>query len=399
MTISPVRNLMPFKNQGIMRKRKNNSIKSCIPFSNGVKVLHISSSNEWGGTQQRIFMLSKILNNRQIETFVALPPRGLFAEKLKDAGIEIIPFEFKSKWDVQSIFLLRKILFEKKIHILHVHRSNEHFIGFLATKCFSPYRIKLIRTKHDDIPISNNIFNHLLYSRFTDKIIAVGEEIKQKIIRENCFNPSHIVTIHSSALIDRFDPKIDGGKIRMNLSIPDNAPLIGTIGKIHPRKDYVTFLKACKLVKNDFLQAKFLWVGDGSDEEKAKSFAYELGLQDSVIFTGIRTDIPEILAALDVFVLSSKGEGSPAVIKEALLMEKPVVSTNVGSISEIIENGYTGILVPPENPNELAEEIIKILRNPETKEMGKKGRKIIKEKFNESVLAEKTKKVYMDLLR
>jgi glycosyltransferase involved in cell wall biosynthesis len=152
-------------------------------------------------------------------------------------------------------------------------------------------------------------------------------------------------------------------------------------------------------VRKDFPEAKFLWVGDGSHEKKAKDFVCEAGLRDSVAFLGRREDIPEILAALDVFVLSSRSEGSPAVLKEALLMEKPVVSTNVGAIPEIIKHGQNGVLVPPERPDKLAEGIIKVLRNPHSKEMGKKGSVFIKEEFGEIVLAEKTKKVYLDLLQ
>jgi len=379
------------KRDGLARNRK--------PFPGVVKVLHISSTNRWGGTQQRILILSKILNNRQIKTSVALPSGGPFTEKLKNAGIEVIPLEFRGKRDIRNAFLLRKILLEKKIHILHVHRSSEHFVGFIAAKCLPPFKVKLVRTKHEDISISGNFLNHILYSRFTDKIIAVGEEIKQKAVRENFFKPSHIATIHSSVLIDKFNPDIDGGKIRRELSISNNTPIIGTIGKIHPRKDYVTFLKACILVKKDFPKAKFLWVGDGSHEKKAKNFICKAKLQDSVAFLGRREDIPEILAALDVFVLSSRSEGSPAVLKEALLMEKPVVSTNVGAVPEIIKHGENGVLVPPERPDKLAAEITKILRNPYNKEMGEKGRVFIKEKFGEMLLAEKTKKVYLDLLQ
>ncbi len=366
-----------------------------------IKVLHISTSNQWGGIQQRIFILSKMLNIREIKTFIALPPGGYFTEKLKEVGIETIPFELNSRWDIRNIFSLRKILLEKKIDILHVHRSKEHFVGFLAAKCFSPLKIKLVRTKHEDFPISKNILNHILYARFTDKIITVAEKIKKDAVNNNHFKPSHIVTIHSAVMMDRFNPEfVDGKKIRKSLSIPEDIPLIGTIGKIHYRKGYITFLKACKIIKDYYPNAKFVWVGKGPEEEKAKNFAYKIGLQDSVVFMGKRTDTPEIMAALDIFVLASKiGEGSPAVIKEALLMHKPVVSTNIGGIPEIIKDEQMGILVPPEKPNELAEAILKILRNPNKKELQTKGRNFIKENFSELTLMEKTKKVYLDLLK
>src|SRR4030042_1835126 len=110
-----------------------------------IKVLHISTSNQWGGIQQRIFILSKILNNNEIKTFLALPSGGYFSEKLKEIGVESIPFECKGRCDIRSILSLHKILREKKIDILHVHRSKEHFMGFLAAKCFFPFKIKLVR--------------------------------------------------------------------------------------------------------------------------------------------------------------------------------------------------------------------------------------------------------------
>lgn len=365
-----------------------------------INILHLSTSNQWGGTQQRIFILSKMLNDSQVKTFVALPPGGILTKKLKEIGAETIPFKLNNRWDIRTIIALRKMLSEKRIDILHVHRSKEHFVGFWAVNWFSKNRVRLIRTKHDNVPITNNLANYLLYSRFTDKLITVGEDIKTKAVNDNHLKSSHIVTIPSSVLIDKFNPEIvSSSKFRKSLSIAKDVPLIGTIGKIHPMKDYITFLRACRLIKDSLPKAKFLWVGDGTYEKKAKIFTQRLKLKNSVIFTGRRNDIPEILADLDVFVLSSKSEGSPAVIKEALLMKKPVVATKVGAIPEIIKNKDIGELVFPEKPEQLAEAVIKILNNPIRKKIGEKGRNFIKDNFSESVLAEKTKKVYWDLLR
>ena len=121
----------------------------------------------------------------------------------------------------------------------------------------------------------------------------------------------------------------------------------------------------------------------------------KMELSNYVIFAGKREDIPQILSGIDIFALSSSVEGSPAVIKEALIMEKPVVSTNVGGISEIIQNGVTGILVPPHNPEALANGILDVINNRNKfLEMTKKGKQVIINKFSETKLAELTAEVY-----
>jgi glycosyltransferase involved in cell wall biosynthesis len=226
----------------------------------------------------------------------------------------------------------------------------------------------------------------------------VAEIIKKDITENAHINLSKVVTIHSSILIERFNEEVNASQIRKELNISSDTPLVGMIGRIRDHKDYPNFLGACKIVKERMPSVKFIIVGEGPKEKEVKNLAKELDIQD-IFFLGKREDIPEILASLDVFVLSSSVEGSPAVIKEAMVMSKPVVSTSVGGIPEIIEDGVNGILVSPHSHIYIAQKILQVLQDkPLSEKLGRNAQKTILENFTPSVLAYKTKDVYLEVV-
>ena len=167
------------------------------------------------------------------------------------------------------------------------------------------------------------------------------------------------------------------------------------VGRLRKHKDYPNMFVALKIIIEKFKNIKLLIVGDGILESQLKSMVQKMELSNYVIFAGKREDISQILSGIDLFVLSSSVEGSSAVIKEALIMKKPVISTNVGGIPEIIQNGITGVLVPPNNPEALAEAVLDMVNNRDNAlAMAKEGKDVIINKFSETKLVELTAEVY-----
>lgn len=362
-----------------------------------LKVLHTNAGDNWSGIENRIFIVAKHLNSKDLKVSLAISPNNPLTTKAKQGNIECFNLSICNKIDFKAIFNLKSILLKHKFDILHVHRSTDHWIGVQAVKLFN-LPVKIIRTRHNYTPINPNIFNRLLYNKFTDKIITVAEIIKKDITENAQINPSKVVTIHSSIMIERFNEGINASQVKEELNISSDTPLVGMIGRIREHKDYPNFLGACKLVKQAIPSVKFLIVGEGPLEKKIKNLAEELGIIQNIFFLGKREDIPEILASLDVFVLSSSVEGSPAVIKEAMVMSKPVVATSVGGIPEIIEDGINGILVSPHSPMYIAQRILQVLQDKTLSEkLGRNAKKTILENFTPSVLAYKTKDVYLEV--
>jgi len=139
------------------------------------------------------------------------------------------------------------------------------------------------------------------------------------------------------------------------------GPVVGVVARLHPVKGHAVLLRAFAGVKANFPGAELLIVGDGEERKNLVALAAELRLDDSIVFLGSRRDVPELLAAMDVVVLPSLEEGLPLSLLEAMAAAKPIVATDVGSVSTVIKNNETGMLVAPNDKQALSEAIIRIL--------------------------------------
>jgi len=360
-------------------------------------ILHINAGEVWSGIEQRILTISKLLHNKEFNIILAVSPSSPLYKKASSYNIPLLSLKI-SKWKFNPVVIWRLSQFLKthKVDILHTHRSSDHWIGVLAVRLFSlSSQCKIIRTRHNFTRIKNNRINNKLYKEWTDKIIAVAEVIKRQLVDENNISENKIITIHSSIDTEKFKGEFDEGQIRNEFGISADTVVLGMVGRLREHKDYPNMFVTLKIIIKKFKNVKLLIVGDGILESQLKSMVQRMELSNYVIFAGKRESIPQILSGIDIFVLSSSVEGSPAVIKEALVMEKPVVSTNVGGIPEIIQNGVTSILVPPHNPEALANGILDVINNRNKfLEMAKRGKEVIINQFSETKLAEQTAEVY-----
>ncbi len=360
-------------------------------------VLHINAGEVWSGIEQRILTISKLLHNKEFNIILAVSPLSPLYKEAGSYNIPLLSLKVgKWKFNPAVIWKLAQFLKTHKVDILHTHRSSDHWIGVLAVRLFGlSGQCKIIRTRHNFTRIKNNRINNKLYMEWTDRIIAVAEVIKRQLVDENNISENKIITIHSSIDMGKFKGEFDGKKIRNEFGISTDTVVLGMIGRLREHKDYPNMLTTLKIIIEKFKNIKLLIVGDGILESQLKSMVQRMELSSYVIFAGKREDIPQILSGIDIFALSSSVEGSPAVIKEALIMGKPVVSTNVGGIPEIIQNGITGVLVPPHNPEALANDIFDVINNRNKfLEMARKGKQVIIDEFSETRLAELTAEVY-----
>ena len=360
-------------------------------------ILHINAGEVWSGIEQRILTISKLLHNKEFNIILAVSQSSPLYKKAGSCNISLLSLKIgKWKFNPVVIWKLSRFLKTHKVGILHTHRSSDHWVGALALRLFGlSSQCKIIRTRHNFTRIKNNWINNKLYREWTDRIVAVAEVIKRRLIDENNISENKIITIHSSIDTEKFKGEFNEGKIRNEFGISPDTVVLGMVGRLRKHKDYPNVFEALKIIIEKFKNIKLLIVGDGILELQIKSMVQKMKLSNYVIFAGKREDIPQILSGIDIFALSSSVEGSPAVIKEALIMEKPVISTNVGGIPEIIQNGVTGILVPPHNPEALANAILDTINNRgKALEMARKGKQVIINEFSENRLAELTAEVY-----
>ncbi len=234
---------------------------------------------------------------------------------------------------------------------------------------------------------------------FSNRIIAVSEEVRQHHIRLAQFDPQKTITMYNGIDLSRFHQP-PANNIREEFNIAPDAPLLLTVAVLREQKGIQYMIEAMQKIITTALAAKYLIVGDGSYADQLHQAVQQHGLTDHVIFTGARQDIPQILAASDIFILPTLLDALPTVLIEAMAASTPIVASSVGGVPELVENGRNGLLIPPAEPDALAQSCLQLLQNPEeARAMGRAGKKIAAQKFDIHKQVKKLGDVYLELLK
>jgi glycosyltransferase involved in cell wall biosynthesis len=241
-----------------------------------------------------------------------------------------------------------------------------------------------------------------MYTRkhFGHIVIAVSEALRRDHISRG-FPPKKIKAIHNGIELAEYDlpPDLSRASRRAELGIPADAPVVITLAVLREGKGHHTLLTAVPTVLQRKPETKFLIVGGGPLEGQLRDHVRNEGLIQSVIFTGMRHDVPLLLGLADVSVLPSEHDPLPTVVLESMAMRLPVVGMNSGGVPEMIVDGQTGLLVPPRDPRALSEAILALLIDPaRAKQMGESGRARVEVEFNALGWARKMEAVYDEIL-
>jgi glycosyltransferase involved in cell wall biosynthesis len=246
------------------------------------------------------------------------------------------------------------------------------------------------------------IFENRMLER-SNKIIAVSEYTKRELLKYYKLDENKIRVIHNGVDINKFKPTNDKLKAKAELGFNPQDKAILSVGRLYARKGLFTLIESMPLVIRKFKNVKFIISGKGLSNELGKlaKHAAKLGVKDNIVFAGYFPDkkLPKLYQAADIFAFSTFYENLPFAVLEALSSGLPVVTTNVGGIPEIIDDGKNGFLVEPFNSGELADRILYFLENPAVaSEFGFLGRKTIKERFDWRLIVKKVLRVYEEAL-
>ena len=224
------------------------------------------------------------------------------------------------------------------------------------------------------LPDHVEIHNRLL-APMTDAFIAVAPSHGRHLIQHEGCPARKVRVIPNGVDVRRFRPRSPDEMLRQRLGIPRGARVAAVVAALRPEKNHEMFLRAAASIRRDVPEARFLVVGDGAERARLEALARELSLDGSVGFLGTRSDVPELLALVDVLVLSSHMEANPVSILEAMACGKPVVATAVGSVPDSVLDGRTGYLVAPGSAEELAARVVELFGNPQrAAALGRAGR-------------------------
>lgn len=365
-----------------------------------INILHTEWSSGWGGQEIRVFHEASGLIRRGHRVKVVCQPGSGLAERCKREGVDTIELRIRAKLDPIAIFTLWRLMKREGIDVVNTHSSADSWVAGLAAK-LSGVPV-LVRTRHLSLPISTSIFNFIY--RFPDVIITTAEAIKEQMVRANRFPPKRVVSIPTGVDLERFKPgdysSEEKEALKDGLGIKGRVPIISSIAVLRSWKGHRYLLEAIPDIIKVFPKAVFLLVGEGPQGKDIEERVKRLGLGDYVVLTGHREDIPEILNTTDIFVLAStKYEGIPQVVLQAMAVRTPVVATDVGGIGEVVKDGVTGFLVEPCNPKALAEGILNILHEPgEARRLTEKGRQLVERGYGLETMVERVEGLYRGLL-
>jgi len=311
---------------------------------------------------------------------------------------------------LDSIALLQlcKLIRANRYDIVHTHTGKAGALGRIAARMAGvPIVIHgLHGTMTSPNPILDKIYLFLdrFTGRFTDCFISVGEDLKQRYIERKIGDPSKYRVIHSGMDLESFYkagdlPKEAINKKRTELGVADGAVIVGKVAALEPRKGHKFAILAARKLVEHHDTVKFFFVGEGWYRLKLEEMVRRNGLQDSVIFTGYREDIAEVMATFDIVILTSLWEGLPQVLVQAAAVGKPIVTFAVEGAREVVEEGVNGFIVPSKDVDSLVEKVEYLLSDLEkARAMGRQGREIIGDQWSVETMQEKTRRLYDELV-
>lgn len=371
-----------------------------------IRILYVIDALEFGGGERGFSQLSTGLNKKRFKTYLASHPDSKLEQMAKRDNIPFIPIDMDRKVNFKTIAQLLSSINQNRIHIVHSMGARADFFARMAIRKIP--KTALVCTvampvEGFDIGFIRKIVYKIadrFSSRYVTQFIAVSKAIKEQLVRKRNIHSGRITVVYNGVELDQYNQNVNASeKTRHSLGITDDYPIIGTIGRLVYQKGYSHFLQAAKQVYEKKKYVRFVIVGHGPEEDNLKNMAKSLGISHVCSFAGLRRDIPELLSAFDVFVLSSVLEGLPRIVIEAMAMGRPIVATDIDGVSEELEDGKTGLLVPPKDAGALAKSIIDLLVDKaKSFQMGINARKTAEEKFGVDIMLKKVEKVYEGLL-
>lgn len=379
--------------------------------SGKIKILFLLPTLNIVSPGRGVLNLTKSLDRSKFDPIICSMRKAdsLAKEEAEREGIKVIELDMLFLFDLSVILKLSRIIKDEGIDILHNFGFRPEIYGSLAGKIAKCKGIlaTVLHNPTQDIPLDYgqviggimNFFRWIFSFFGEDIIVAISKNAKEGLL---CLSfPERKIRVIYSGINENSLKKSNLGreKLFQNLSLHSNNFIIGTLANLKPRKGLSVLIKAAKIIVQDYPEVKFLIIGKGPSKNNLENQVKFLNLQNHVIFCDYVENIADAYQVFNLIVLPSLTEGLPAVLLEAMALRIPVVATRVGGVPEIIEDSISGILVPSQNPQALAEAIIKIYKNPEiTSKMTNNARSRFEKYFTINETACRYEKIYEELL-
>jgi glycosyltransferase involved in cell wall biosynthesis len=354
------------------------------PVTGGrVRVVELLATGSNGGAQEHLSSLVTRIDASRYDVSVVALSAGSAVRKLQRAGIPVLVIDEVD--DAIAVGALAAHLAEVRADVLHTHMYRADTVGTRAVIALGeighrrPYIVSTVHSSRvrssDDQGLLAGLTPHM------DRLIAVSRSIERKLHQEGR-DMIPVDLIYNGVDLQRYDHQEPCCTLPDEYGMEPGSKVVGVVARLEPEKGHPTLFDAWPIVLRAVPDSYLLVVGEGSRRDALEAQARELRIAHRVVFTGRRDDVPAVTAALDVAVLPSYREAQGLTILEAMALSRPVVASDVGGIPEMIQDGKTGLLVPPHDPEALAAAIIRLLTNhPLADTLGRAGHDLVHDRF------------------
>ena len=361
-----------------------------------IRVVQVMATGTNGGAQEHVFNLVTRMDPARYDVSVVSLSPGSAIRKLERHGINVTVIDEPD--DAIATGILAAHLTDVRADVVHNHMYRAEIVGTKAAIALGeaghrrPWVISTVHSSRirphedqDEVRRLTPSMNHL---------IVVSHAIDRKVVDEGRTEVPRSL-IYNGVDLDRYDHQEPCCTLREEYGMEPNSPIVGVVGRLELEKGHPTLLEAWPLVLRECPEAYMLIVGEGSRLDALHEIAGAMKILHRVVFTGRRDDIPAVTAAFDVAVLPSYREAQGLTILEAMAMSRPVVASNVGGIPEMILDGVTGLLVPPQDPPALSAAIVRLLRDHQLADtLGRAGHDLVHDRFCVQLMVKAVQELY-----
>ncbi|WP_460165050.1 glycosyltransferase [Thermostilla marina] len=359
------------------------------PATDKPHVCQVLHSLSIGGAEVLAQRLAERSAGRFRISFVCLDEAGESAETVRAQGFAVHVLGRKPGFDRRCATALRRYARENNVDVYLAHQYTPFFYALLSRRGGS--RPPIVFVEHGRFHPDRRSWKHVLVNRLllrkNDRVLAVGNQVAEALVKNEGIPARRIEVVYNGVDTAAIATAAESRNlVRRRLGIDGDAPVAVQVARLDPIKDHLTALEAFRHVRSRFPQARLMIVGDGPQRNTIERFIVEHTLDQAVMLLGMRRDVPQLLAAADVFVLSSLSEGIPVTVIEAMAAGLPTVVTNVGGLPEVVTR-ETGILVPARDPRAMGEAVAALFADPDRRAtLGAAGRERARTLFDERAM-------------
>ncbi len=360
------------------------------------KILHSESSLGWGGQERRILLDMEAMRKRGSEVHLVCDPKSTIAVRAAEKKFVVHRISLHRWFHPLTQLRLLSLLQIEKFDLIHAHSSGDSWALGVAAHCFGARRPRIVRTRHLSTPIGSSF----VYTRLADRIITTGQSIRDLLVRAGV-NAAAVISIPSGVDMSVYvAAATDREKFRKEIGANAGTVLVGNVAVLRSWKGHDDFLDAAKKIHAACPQTLFVLAGDGPQRARLEERVRQEGMAAFVRFLGTRQDIPHVLAGLDIFLFCSyANEGVPQAVGQALAMGKPVVSTRLGGVEELVVDGKTGLLVAPRDVEAMSAKVLSLISDTQrAKTLGEAGKAHVRENFSLEIMENAMVNLYGELL-